>query len=90
MTRGERIEFSKRQSDGVYYSNNTNIYPVAKSQNEGTVDSSVFTKNQVMNIICGLSTFNGVLPEPSYKVDYNGEKISMWTGRDMLKTYYSR
>ena len=84
LTRGERIEFSKRQSDGVYYSNNTNIYPVAKSQNEGIVDSSVFTKNQVMNIICGLSTFNGVLPEPSYKVDYNGEKISMWTGRDML------
>ena len=37
-----------------------------------------------MNIVCGLSTFNGVLPEPSYKVDYNGEKISMWTGRDML------
>ena len=49
-----------------------------------TVETSYFNKNQVMNLICNLSTFNGTMPKSSQKVDFNGKEIEIWTGRDII------
>ena len=31
-----------------------------------------------MNIICNLSTFNGIIPEPTLKISPKGEELNYW------------
>ena len=35
-----------------------------------------------MNILCSLSTFNGIVPDPSIHINISGE-IPMWSGKDI-------
>ena len=42
-----------------------------------------------MNIICNLSTYNGVLPEPSRTINIKNIKgidIPLWSGRNILSS----
>ena len=84
FTKSEKI--NPIDIDGNHYSENTNIYPISKSvDNSEFVDSTTYLNHsQLMNIICNLSTFNGILPEPTKKITLNGEDIQLWSGRDIL------
>jgi DNA-directed RNA polymerase II subunit RPB1 len=89
LTRGERIHFKPTNPDGLYFSNNTNIYPrssglVKDGIQQDSVDTSLFTKDQVMNLICELSTFNGQIPKSTRSIKMNGKVIPLWTGRSIL------
>ena len=48
------------------------------------VDSCLYTRKQMMNIICDLSTFNGIFPESDKYVLKEGKKIDLWSGRAIL------
>jgi DNA-directed RNA polymerase II subunit RPB1 len=84
FTKSEKI--TPIDINGYHYSENTNIYPISKSVDSAEyIDSTTYlNKNQLMNIICNLSTFNGILPEPSRKINPSGEDIPLWSGRDIL------
>jgi DNA-directed RNA polymerase II subunit RPB1 len=90
LTKGETITYKGRGVDGYYFSNNTNIYPISKKSEsvvKENVDTSYFTKNQVMNIISTLNAFktkNGALPDNSINMDVYGENVKMWTGKDIM------
>ena len=45
------------------------------------VPSAVFTKKQMMNLICNLSTFKGFMPEPEIMLD---DRLPLWTGKQVL------
>ena len=75
--------------DKQYYSPNGMIYELEDTKGKGSggtkrVDSSLYTKKQMMNIICDLSTFNGIFPEADRYVIKNGEKIPLWSGHCIL------
>ena len=38
----------------------------------------------MMNIICNLSTFNGIPPKPSKTITVNGNDIELWSGKKIL------
>ena len=64
LTQSEIIEF--QEGSKIHFGENTNIYQL---ENEGSnkykcVESCYYTKGQMMNIICDLSTFNGTIPKP--------------------------
>ena len=85
LTRGEKIQMTNSNPDGYYYSNNTNVYPrnegnVSGDVKTNSVDTSLFTKSQMMNLLCDLSTFDGTLPEPTRSIN----DIPLWTGRSIL------
>ena len=65
-----------------YYNKNTNIYNLENSSTDTNkcVNSGLYTKTQMMNIISILSVFDGNYPEP----DYNKETIPMWSGHNIL------
>ena len=89
LTRGEKIHFLPQNPEGLYYSNTTNVYPRDSGTINGdvkteSVDSSLFTKNQVMNLICGLSTFDGTLPVSTKSIQLGGKEVPLWTGRSIL------
>jgi DNA-directed RNA polymerase II subunit RPB1 len=84
LTKGEIIQYPASGSDSYYFSNNTNIYPVKKSSDDGisktVVETTYFNRSQVMNIICTLSTFNGTMPPSSMSI----EKVEYWSGKSIL------
>lgn len=84
LTKGEHIHYVPNLSKDYYYSNNTNIYPLPKNSgkdvNSIIEETAYFTKTQMMNILCEVSTFDGFLPEPSYKI---GE-TEFWSGKQMV------
>ena len=88
LTKGEIIKYKSSSSDSYYFSNNTNIYPIKKTSEEGiskmVVDTSYFNRSQVMNLISSLSTFDGVLPESSMSIDMNGKKVEYWSGKTII------
>ena len=90
LTKGEDIYYLGRNVDSYYFSNNTNIYPIKKTTDKvshSIVETSYFTKNQVMNLICSLSSFikkGGVLPKSSINIDIYGENVELWSGKDVL------
>ena len=89
LTRGEKIKFLPQNPEGLYFSNTTNVYPRDQGSVSGdiqsdSVDSSLFTKNQVMNLVCGLSTFDGSLPESTKSINVSGKEVPLWTGRSIL------
>jgi len=88
LTKGEIIHYPSVSSDSYYFSNNTNIYPIEKTSSEGVskkvVETTYFNRNQVMNLITSLSSFDGILPESSMKVNLNGNDVEYWSGKDIL------
>ena len=87
LTKGEQIKFLGKGVDGYHFSNNTNIYPIKKTTEKiGTenVETSYFTRNQVMNLICTLSTFNGMMPESTITNNVYGEEVELWSGKSII------
>ena len=86
FTKSEKI--NPIDYNGYYYSENTNIYPIIKSSiSETNVyldDTTYLNKSQFMNIICNLSTYNGILPNPSRTINIKGIDIPLWSGKDIL------
>ena len=77
--------------DQVLYLENTNMIVNKKSNSEESskikqkyVDSSVFNKKQMMNLISDLSTFNGNFPEADINYTVNGSNIQFWSGKQIL------
>ena len=66
------------------------IYEIEGSKGTKTVNSSLYTKKQMMNIITDLSTFDGFPPEPDKYVMKNGNKIPLWFWAQYIILYYSR
>ena len=55
LTKGEVIDYVGPGIDTYYFSNNTNVYPIKKTSQEITkenVETSYFSKNQLMNLLC--------------------------------------
>lgn len=71
---------------GYHYSENTNIYEINKTvDNKQYIDDTTYlNKTQLMNIICNLSTFDGILPDPTKIINIDGEDIPIWSGKDIL------
>ena len=69
------------QETKLTYANNTNLYDTSGDHNEVYVPSAVFTRKQVMNLLCNLSTFRGTIPEPEIVLEGTME---MWTGKQIL------
>ena len=88
LTKGEIIEYPSINTDSYYFSNNTNIYPIKKSSEEGVskavVETTYFNRIQVMNLISTLSTFNGMMPDSTMSVDANGKNVEYWSGKSIL------
>jgi DNA-directed RNA polymerase II subunit RPB1 len=87
FTKSEKI--TPIEYNEYHYSENTNIYPIKKTiseNNEYLDDTTYLNKTQLMNIICNLSTYNGVLPEPSRTINIKGIDIPLWSGRNILSS----
>tara|TARA_B100000214_G_scaffold342192_1_gene289814 strand:- start:2250 stop:6836 length:4587 start_codon:yes stop_codon:yes gene_type:complete len=88
LTKGEIIQYTPLSSDSYYFSNNTNIYPISKSSSDevskSVVETTYFNKNQVMNLITSLSTFDGSLPDSSMKINLHGKDVHYWSGKKIL------
>jgi len=88
LTKGEIIYYKSPSQDSYYFSNNTNIYPIKKTSDgkisSSVVESSYFTKNQMMNLICNLSTFDGTIPDHSNQISINDKDILLWSGKDII------
>ena len=82
LTKYETLEF--KQGSKLTYGNNTQLYDTSGDSNSKVVPSAVFTKKQVMNLICNLSTFTGQLPEPEIKIDKNGKELEYWSGKQII------
>ena len=70
--------------DKQHFASNGMIYEIEDSKDSKTVDSCLYTKKQMMNIICDLSTFNGLYPEADKYVIRNSEKVPLWSGKCIL------
>ena len=90
LTKGETITHEGIGVDSYYFSNNTNIYPIKKKSEpvvKENVETSYFTKNQMMNLVSTLSSFKrkgGMIPEHSLDIDVFGEKVKLWSGKDIM------
>ena len=91
LTKGETIKYMGIANDSYYFSNNTNIYPIRKTSSKNpvtqNVETSYFTKNQVMNLVSDLSTFKkygGQLPEKTITINTKGKDVHLWSGKDIV------
>tara|TARA_B100001093_G_scaffold520071_1_gene612461 strand:- start:1734 stop:5024 length:3291 start_codon:yes stop_codon:yes gene_type:complete len=82
LTHSQIIEFPEGSIQN--YSKNGLIYEIEDSKNNKCVHSCLYTKKQMMNIICDLSTFNGTIPKPDKYVNKNDNKIPLWSGHSIL------
>ena len=82
LTHSRVIQFLDGQKQ--HYASNGMIYEIEDSKGDKCVDSSLYTKKQMMNIVCQLSTYNGISPESDKYVMRNGEKIPLWSGKNIL------
>ena len=84
LTKGETIHYIPSMNNEYYYSNNTNIYPLPKNKgsdiNAIIEETAYFNKQQTMNILCEVSTFDGNLPESSMKIN----DIEFWSGKKII------
>ena len=89
FTKSEKI--NPIDYNGYHYSENTNIYPINKKVDDSEyIDSTTYLNHsQLMNIICNLSTFNGILPDPTITISPDGKEIQLWSGRDILSYIFS-
>ena len=70
-----------KRGDKLTYANNTNLYDTSGDHSEVYVPTSLFTRKQVMNLVCNLSTFKGSIPKPDIIHD---DRIELWTGHQIL------
>ena len=84
LTHSEIVRFPKGSPSMVHYAENTNIYQVEPQESSKCVNSCVFTKTQMMNIVCDLSTFKGIPPESDTTITIRGETVEMWSGHSIL------
>jgi len=86
LTKSEKINYIGNSYNGNYYNENTNIYELEETAENNTIvdETSYFNKTQMMNIICNLSTFNGIPPKPSKTITVNGNEIELWSGKTIL------
>ena len=70
-----------KKGDKLTYASNTNLYNTSGDHSSLYVPTAVFTKKQVMNLVCNLSVFKGVIPEPEIMID---DRLPMWTGKQIL------
>lgn len=83
LTQSEIIRFNSGNS--ITYNSSTNIYDTSKTpENYKCVDSCLYTKKQMINIISQLSTFNGHYPKADSTYENNGKMIELWTGKCIL------
>ena len=82
LTHSRIIEFPEGSKQ--HYAKNGLIYEIEDSKNSKCVDACLYTKKQMMNIICDLSTFNGQLPDPDKYVMKDGNKIPLWSGHRII------
>ena len=68
--------------------NLVSIYQVQETAENNTIieETSYFNKTQMMNIICNLSTFNGIPPDATKTISVNGNDIELWSGKTILFT----
>ena len=83
LTQSEIIRFNP--GNNITYNSNSNIYDTSQSpENYKCVDSCIYNKKQMINIISQLSTFNGSYPKPDSIYEKNGYKIESWSGKCIL------
>jgi DNA-directed RNA polymerase II subunit RPB1 len=83
LTHSEIIQFNEGSS--INYAANTNIYEVSdKTTTHKCVDSCLYTKKQLINIISDLSTFNGTIPKSDNSFELNGINTPLWSGKSIL------
>jgi len=82
LTNSKVIDFAN--GDKQYYSPDGMIYEIEDSKDSKRVDSCLYTKKQMMNIFCDLSTFTGIYPEADKYVIRNSVKIPLWSGKCIL------
>ncbi len=82
LTNYEIINFN--EGSDIHYGENTNIYNTTGSIDSKCVDSCIYTKEQMINIISDLSTFDGSYPKPDNVCDVNEQRIEYWSGRSIL------
>ena len=86
LTNSYSVDYIKPKTNNIYLENTTIIPVKSKKAAENTeiIESSVFTKKQLMNIITNVSTFDGTIPKPKYTYEYKGNKNELWTGIQIL------
>ena len=92
LTHLEVLQFPTGEQS--YYGSNTNLYDVSDVPQSGNaihagttlkcVDTCVFTRAQLMNLICDLSTYSGSPPKPDRSVKRKGVTIELWSGKAVL------
>ena len=85
LTSHEAIHYENGKQS--HYCENTNVYPLEDKDRDSftkTVDSSLYTKTQMMNIICDLSTCNGVCPKNDRYTMVQNDKVPLWSGKCIL------
>ena len=90
LTNYTKVTYIVPKKNELLYLTNTNIIPIESESdkvgelNEMIIDSSYFTKQQLMNVICDLSTFGKDIPKPDINYKYNNKMIELWTGKQVL------
>ena len=83
LTQSEIIRFNP--SNNLTYNSSANIYDTSNTpENYKCVDSCLYTKKQMINIISQLSTFNGYYPKADTTYEKNGNIIESWSGKCIL------
>jgi len=82
LTQSEIIRYN--EGTMLTYTESGNIYDTSTAPNYKWVDSCIYTKKQMINIISQLSTFDGTYPDPDNVYEKNGKKIELWSGKSVL------
>ena len=91
LTRSLNFKYIVPNQSGIIPMNNTNniVINVKNTDKPGKiknkiVDASYFTRTQIQNILCDLSTFGKPIPKPEIIYDNNGTQVELWVGRQVL------
>ena len=90
LTKYTKVKYLIPNKNELLFVNHTNLIPISTKQDkvgeeeEMIIDSSYFTKQQLMNVICDLSTFGRKIPEPDIKYKLKDKYIEMWSGKQVL------
>ena len=89
LTRDLHLKYIVPPNDEILSINNTNSVIIDGKGKAGMIkqkriDGSCFNEQQLMNIICDLSTFGNPIPKPKHSKTINGKTIKLWTGKQVL------
>ena len=74
-----------KQGQNMIYNKNTNIYQIKDTtQTQHCIESCIYTRSQTSNILCQLSTYNGLLPTPDKSIKLGDKTIEYWSGKCIL------